>query len=165
MEEKFSILLFFITVADLYFNYYSNDFPEYHNARIYSDILSLICIFTPIFLVLSVCCIGLLLFFHIAEDITIQKCTFCLTLLSVLLVILSAMGSSAIQIYSIYLYFTDDGSTKIQNTIIKYLMWITFINIIIKIFFAFCDCISSVKKNKNENKEEGEKMVELEDQN
>ena len=94
----------------------------------------------------------------------VQKCTFYVTVICVLSVIIFALISSIIQLYSIYIYFAYDGSSKIQNKIIKILMWISFINIIIKIFFAICDFISSLKKPINENNEENEKMVELEEQ-
>ena len=39
-------------------------------------------------------------------------------------------------------------------------MWITFVNIIIKLFFAVCDFISSLK---NKKKEKDEELVELQD--
>ena len=164
MEVKFSILLFIITFADIYFNYYSNEFPEYHKARLYSDFLTLICIFSPVFLVLFICSIGIFLYFQLIDNNMVQKCTFYVTVICVLSVIIFALISSVIQLYSIYIYFAYDGSSKIQNKIIKVLMWISFINIIIKIFFAFCDFISSLKKPINENNEENEKMVELEEQ-
>ena len=52
MEEKFSILLFIISLVDFYYNYYCNDFPEFHKIRLYSDFLSLICIMVQMLLFL-----------------------------------------------------------------------------------------------------------------
>lgn len=158
MEGKFSILLFIITIIDLYFNYKANEFPDYHKARIYSDIFSLLAILFPFILMLFICCNAILLFTECINNNMVEKCTFIMTIFFVLMVIVFAFISSVIQIYSIYLYFEYDGSSKINKIIIKILMWISLISIIIKIFFGICDFISSLK-NKNEKNEE---MIELE---
>ena len=160
MEEKFSFFLFLITIIDLYLNYNNNEFPEYHKTRVYSDILSLLSVLFPLFLIITICCMGCLLFFQWFTNNTAQKCTFILTIIFFLLVIVFAISSVYFQIKSIYIYFKYDGTTKIKNGIIKLLMWITFINIIIKLFFAICDFISSLK---NKKKEKDEELVELQD--
>ena len=159
MEEKFSFILFIITIADLYFNYNTNEFPEYHSLRIKSDILSLLAVLFPIFLVLFICCMGCFLYFQWLNNNIVQKCTGIMTIIFILLIIVFAISSTVIQIYSIYIFFTKDGSSKINKMIIIILMWVTFINILIKLFFAICDFISSLKK---ERKEKEEEMVELE---
>ena len=162
MEEKFSFLLFIITIIDLYLNYYNNEFPDYHKARIFSDIFSLLSIFIPIFLICFICCMGCFLYFHFLNNNIVQTCTFPITFICLLLVIIFSFLSFISQIYSIYIYFAFDGSSKIKHTFIKILMWLTIINICVKIFFSICDFISSLKKNnKKENEEE---MSELENQ-
>ena len=160
MEEKFSFFLFLITIRDLYLNYNNREFPEYHKARVYSDILSLLSVLFPLFLIITICCMGCLLFFQCFTNNTAQKCTFILTIIFFLLVIIFAISSVYYQIKSLYIYFKYDGATKIKSTIIKVLMWITFVNIIIKLFFAVCDFISSLK---NKKKEKDEELVELQD--
>ena len=159
MEEKFSFILFLVTVADLYFNYYTNEFPEYHRLRIKSDILTLLAVLLPIILVLFICCMGCFLYFQWLNNNIVQKCTGIITIIFILLIIICAISSTCIQIYSIYIYFKDDGSTKITKLIIKILMWVSFVNILIKLFFAICDFISSLKQKQKEKEEE---MVELE---
>ena len=161
MEEKFSFILFLITILDLYFNYNSNEFPEYHKARINSDILSLLAVLLPFFLIILVCCMGCFIYFQWFNNHTAQKCTFAITIICILLMIIFSIFSLFIQIYSIYLYFAYDGKNKITKMIVKFLMWCTFINIIIKLFFSICDFISSIKNKKKENEEE---MIELENQ-
>ena len=89
MEEKFSFILFLITIIDLYFNYNSNEFPKYHKARIISDILSLLAVLLPFFLIILVCCMGCFIYFQWFNNDTAQKCTFAITIICILLMILS----------------------------------------------------------------------------
>ena len=161
MEEKFSFILFLITITDLYFNYNNNEFPEYHKTRIISDILSLSAVILPFFLIILICCMGCFIYFQWFNNNTAQKCTFAITIICILLMIIFSILSLFIQVYSIYLYFAYDGKNKISKMVIKLLMWCTFINIIIKLFFSICDFISSIKNKKKETEEE---MVELENQ-
>ena len=161
MEEKFSFLLFIITLLDLYLNYYNNEFPDYHKVRLYSDIFSLLSILVPIFLILFICCMGCFLYFQCLNNNIVQICTFTITIICLLLVIIFSVLSFIFQIYSIYLYFAFDGNLKIKNIIIKVLMYLTLINICAKIFFSICDFISSLKNKKKENEEE---IIELENQ-
>ena len=162
MEEKFSFILFIVTIVDLYFNYYANEFPKYHKVRIYSDLFSLLAVLLPIFLILFICCMGCFLYFQWFNNNIAQKCTAVITIICILLVIIFSISSVVIQIYSIYIYFVEDGNSKINKMIIKLLMWVSFINILIKLFFAICDFISSLKKEKKVKEEE--QMHELEEQ-
>ena len=159
MEEKFSFILFLITILDLYLNYDNNEFPEYHKARIYSDIFSLLTIFLPLLLVVLICCMGCLIYFKLFNNDIAQNCTYFITIIFILSIIIFAIISIFYQMHSIYIYLQYNGSKKITSMIIKLLMWISFINIIIKLFFVICDFISSLK---NKQKQNEEKIFELE---
>ena len=162
MEEKFSFFLFITTILDLYFNYYNTHFPEYRKARIFSDIFSILSVMLPIFLVLFICCMGLCIYFQLANNNIAEKCTYILTILIFLSVIVLSFCSLTMQIYSIYVYMAYDGKNKIKKPIIKLLMWISLINLFIKLFFANCNLISYVKKKKKE--EVDEEAEELQNQ-
>ena len=166
MEEKFSILLFIISLIDFYYNYYCNDFPEFHKIRLYSDFLSLICIMVQMLLFLFVFICGCFLYFKYLNNSIVEKCTTIFSNIILLMVIVFAISSISMQVYSIYLYFKGNGSEKITKIIIKILMWLTLVNTTIKLFFTICDIISSYKKYKkeNENNDESRQSIELEDQ-
>ena len=162
MREIFTLFLFIVTVADFYYNYNEKEFPDFHRARLYSDLISFLSILLPLVMMLVICLNAILLMVQWINNIIAEKCTLVMTFLYVLLTIFFSFTSSIFQIYSIYLYFKYDGSTKITKTIIKILMWITLINVGIQTFYAICDLISLLKKKKKESNEE---MIELEDQN
>ena len=162
MGVIFTIFLFIVTVADFYYNYNEKDFPDYHRARLYSDLISFLSILLPLVMMLVICLNAILLMMKWINNVIAEKCTLVMTFLYVLLTIVFSFVSSIFQIKSIYLYYKYDGATKITKTIIKILMWITLINVGIQTFYAICDLISLSKKKKNEKNEE---MIELEDQN
>ena len=165
MEEKFSFLLFIITLFDIYFNYNIYEFPQYHTARIYSGVFTLSSIFVPFLLVLFICLMGCLLFCQIINNNHMRSCTICFTIISSILVVNLTLGSLIFQIYSIYIYLIKEGSIKIKTRIIKILMTLSLISIFIKLFFAICNLISSIKNNntKNDSSEENTN-TELPDQ-
>jgi hypothetical protein len=78
-----------------------------------------------------------------------------------------SLGSIILQIYSIYIYFVNDGGTKIKSIIIKFLMVLSLISIFIKMFFAVCNLISALKNNsKSDSSENNEETgTELLEQN
>ncbi len=165
MEEKFSFLLFIITLFDIYFNYNIYEFPQYHTARIYSGVFTLSSILVPFLLVLFICLMGCLLFCQIINNNHMRSCTICFTIISSILVVNLTLGSLIFQIYSIYIYLIKEGSIKIKTRIIKILMTLSLISIFIKLFFAICNLISSIKNNntKNDSSEENTN-TELPDQ-
>ena len=94
-----------------------------------------------------------------------QSCTHCLSIISSICVFNVSLGSLIFQIYSVYVYFVNDGGEKIKSRIIKVLMVLSLISIFIKIFFAVCNLISSLKNNSrsdsSENNEEtGTELLE-----
>ena len=94
-----------------------------------------------------------------------QSCTHCLSIISSICVFNVSLGSLILQIYSVYVYFVNDGGEKIKSKIIKVLMVLSLISIFIKIFFAVCNLISSLKNNSrsdsSENNEEtGTELLE-----
>ena len=94
-----------------------------------------------------------------------QSCTHCLSIISSICVFNVSLGSLILQIYSVYVYFVNDGGEKIKSRIIKVLMVLSLISIFIKIFFAVCNLISSLKNNSrsdsSENNEEtGTELLE-----
>ena len=165
MEEKFSFLLFIITLFDIYFNYNIYEFPQYHTARIYSGVFTLSSILVPFLLVLFICLMGCLLFCQIINNNHMRSCTICFTIISSILVVNLTLGSLIFQIYSIYIYLIKEGGIKIKTRIIKILMTLSLISIFIKLFFAICNLISSIKNNntKNDSSEENTN-TELPDQ-
>jgi len=76
-----------------------------------------------------------------------------------------AISSISTQVYSIYIYYKDNGGEKIKKIIIKLFMWLTLVNTTFKLFFAICDIISSYKnyKKENENNDDSRQSIELED--
>ena len=161
MGELFTFFLIIVTIADFYYNYNEKDFPDFHKARLYSDFFSFSSILMPLVMMLVICCNAILLMLQWITNATTEKCTLVMTFFYVLLIIIFSVTSTVCQVYSFYLYFKYDGATKITKTIIKILMWISFINGVMQLFYAICDFISLWKKKKNEQKEE---MVELEEQ-
>ena len=163
MEEKFSFLLFIISILDLYFNYYEKDIPPYHKSRILSDIFTITSILTPFILVIFLFITGCLLYCQLINNVHMHSCTVCFTIISSLLVISLSFGSFIFQIYSIYLYLVNDGHNKIKSRMVKFLMPLCLISIFIKIFFAICNLISSVKnKNKSDSSENNEDLTNTE---
>ncbi len=154
MASKFIYLSTIINFCDIFFNFTVNEFPDYHRARLYSHLFSFITILLPCFLLLFICCMSLKCLGETMSNI----CTACGTLICLLGTVISAILSFIIQVYSIYLYFFYDGSTKIKNIPIKILMWLSFIGICYNLCFSASDFTSSLKKKKNENEEN---MVEL----
>ena len=168
MEEKFSILLFILTILDIYYNYNIKELPQYHRARIYSDIFTILAIIIPFILILFICFLGCLLFCKLMNNDRMHSCTICFTIISSICVVNLSFGSIIFQIYSIYVYFINDGGTKIKSRIIKILMVLSLISIFIKIFFAVCNLISALKNNsKNDSSENNEELTgtELLEQN
>ena len=96
-----------------------------------------------------------------------QSCTHCLSIISSICVFNVSLGSLILQIYSVYVYFVNDGGEKIKSRIIKVLMVLSLISIFIKIFFAVCNLISSLKNNsRNDSSENNEETgTELLEQN
>ena len=156
MEEKFSFLLFIITILDIYFNYNVYEFPQYHNVRIYSGIFVLISLFIPFLLITFICLMGCLFYYKVINNEHIRSCNICFTIISSVLVVNLTFGSIIFQIYSIYLYFFCTGSLKIKSVMIKVFMFISLISIFIKMFFAICNLISSLNNRKNDNSESSE---------
>ena len=157
MEEKFSFLLFIITCFDIYFNYNIYEFPQYHSVRIYSGIFSLSSILIPFLLVIFICFMGCLLFCKLINNNHMHSCTICFTIISCILVVNLSLGSILFQIYSIYLYFMNNGRIKIKSRMIEIMMVVCLVSSFIKIFFAVCNLISSLKnyhKSDSENNEE-----------
>ena len=153
MANIISSLLFVVTILDLYYNFNAKEFPDYHQKRILSDIFNLVTIFLlPIFLVLFICFMGCLS--NSFDNKLIQCCTGMISLFFLILEFIFAISSFLIQAYSIYLYFVYDGSSKIQNPIIKVLMWITFINLVINIILSFFTKKKNENANTNTNEEE-----------
>ena len=113
------IILYFIfltiTIADLYLNYNANDFPEYHEKRVKSNICALILNILSITIIFSTFCGPA-----------------CVCLNCLLVFILSFVGLYY-SIYSFYLYFAYDGSIKIKNKAIRILLWISFVSSIINL--------------------------------
>ena len=154
MEEKFSFLLFLLTILDLYHNYNVYELPQYHRARIYSDIFTISSILFPFVLILFMCFLGCLLFCKLINNDHMHSCTICFTIISSICVVDLSIGSVIFQFYSIYVYFVNDGGVKIKSRIIKFLMVLSLISIFIKIFFAVCNLISSLKNSsKNDSSE------------
>ena len=86
-----------------------------------------------------------------------HSCTICFTIISCILVVNLSLGSILFQIYSIYLYFMNNGSIKIKSRMIEIMMVVCLVSSFIKIFFAVCNLISSLKnyhKSDSENNEE-----------
>ena len=162
MEEKFSFFLFIITVFDIYFNYNIYEFPQYHKARIYSGIFTLSSIFIPFILLIFICFTGCLLYFQLINNDHMRSCTVFITIISSIFVISLSFGSIFYQFYSIYLYFFCGGRSKIKSLMIKLFMAISLMSISIKIFFAICNLISSLKNRKNDSSENNEDTELLE---
>ena len=163
MEEKFSFLLFILAILDIYFNYNIYEFPQYHIARIYSGILTLSSILIPFLMIIFICLSGCLLFCQLINNVHMHSCTICFSIISSILVINLSLGSLIFQIYSIYLFFSKDGNDKIKSKMIKILMPLCLISIFIKLFFAVCNLISSIKNsNKNDNSENNESLTNTE---
>ena len=160
MEEKFSILLFILTILDIYYNYNVYELPQYHKSRIYSGIFTISSILIPFILILFMCFLGCLLFCKFINNDHMHSCTICFTIISSICVVNLSFGSAIFQIYSIYVYLVNDGGTKIKSRIIKILMLLSLISIFIKIFFAVCNLISSLKNSsKSDNSENNEELT------
>ena len=165
MEVKFSILLFILTVFDIIYNYKGKELPQYHKVRLYSDIFTIASIVIPFISILFICFLGCLLLCKLIKNDHMQSCTHCLSIISSICVFNVSLGSLIFQIYSVYVYFVNDGGEKIKSRIIKVLMVLSLISIFIKIFFAVCNLISSLKNNSrsdsSENNEEtGTELLE-----
>ena len=165
MEVKFSILLFILTVFDIIYNYKGKELPQYHKVRLYSDIFTIASIVIPFISILFMCFLGCLLLCKLIKNDHMQSCTHCLSIISSICVFNVSLGSLIFQIYSVYVYFVNDGGEKIKSRIIKVLMVLSLISIFIKIFFAVCNLISSLKNNSrsdsSENNEEtGTELLE-----
>ena len=154
MEEKFSFLLFIISILDIYCNYNVQDIPQYHKARIYSDTFTILSILTPFLLVIFLFITGCLLYCQLINNVHMHSCTVCFTIITSILIINLSLGSLIFQIYSIYIYLIKDGHNKIKSRMIKFLMPLCLISIFIKIFFAVCNLISSIKNNKKSDSSE-----------
>ena len=167
MEEKFSFLLFIITIYDIYFNYNIYEFPQYHKVRIYSGIFTLISIFIPFLLIVFICLMGCLFYCKLINNEHIRSCNVCFTIINSIIVVNLTFGSLIFQIYSIYLYFICNGNIKIKSVMIKVFMFITLISIFIKMFFAICNLISSLNNRKNDNSEssEGTELLKINEVN
>ena len=165
MEEKFSILLFILTILDIYYNYNVKELPQYHKFRIYSDIFTLSAILIPFILILFISFLCCLLYCKLLNNDHMHSCTICFTIISSICVVNLSLGSIILQIYSIYVYFVNDGGEKIKSRIIKVLMVLSLISNFIKIFFAVCNLISALKNSSksdsSENNEEtGTELLE-----
>ena len=165
MEVKFSILLGILTVFDIIYNYKGKEVPQYHQVRFYSDIFTIASIVIPFISILFICFLGCLLLCKLIKNNHMQSCTHCLSIISSICVFNVSLGSLILQIYSVYVYFVNDGGEKIKSKIIKVLMVLSLISIFIKIFFAVCNLISSLKNNSrsdsSENNEEtGTELLE-----
>ena len=165
MEVKFSILLFILTVFDIIYNYKGKELPQYHKVRLYSDIFTIASIVIPFISILFICFLGCLLLCKLIKNNHMHSCTHCLSIISSICVFNVSLGSLIFQIYSVYVYFVNDGGEKIKSRIIKVLMVLSLISIFIKIFFAVCNLISSLKNNSrsdsSENNEEtGTELLE-----
>ena len=165
MEVKFSILLFILTVFDIIYNYKGKELRQYHKVRLYSDIFTIASIVIPFISILFICFLGCLLLCKLIKNNHMQSCTHCLSIISSICVFNVSLGSLILQIYSVYVYFVNDGGEKIKSKIIKVLMVLSLISIFIKIFFAVCNLISSLKNNSrsdsSENNEEtGTELLE-----
>ena len=154
MEEKFSFLLFIISILDIYCNYNVQDIPQYHKARIYSDTFTILSILTPFLLVIFLFITGCLLYCQLINNVHMHSCTVCFTIITSILIINLSLGSLIFQIYSIYIYLIKDGHNKIKSRMIKCLMPLCLISIFIKIFFAVCNLISSIKNNNKSDSSE-----------
>ena len=164
MEEKFSFLLFIIALLDIYFNYNVYEFPQYHRVRIYSGIFTLSSIFIPFLLIIFICLMGCLLFCQLVNNNHMRSCTVCFTIISSICVVNLSLGSLILQVFSIYLYFVSDGSLKIKSRMIKILMVLCLLSIFIKIFFAVCNLVSSLKNSSKSESSEDLTATELQDQ-
>ena len=167
MEEKFSFLLFIIALLDIYYNYNIYEFPQYHRVRIYSGIFALSSIFIPFLLVIFICLMGCLLFCQLVNNNHMRSCTICCTIISSICVLNLSLGSLIFQIFSIYLYFVSNGSIKIKSKMIKISMILCLLSIFIKIFFAICNLVSSLKNSsKSDSSENNEDLTgtELQEQ-
>ena len=154
MEEKFSFLLFIISILDIYCNYNVQDIPQYHKARIYSDTFTILSILTPFLLVIFLFITGCLLYCQLINNVHMHSCTVCFTIITSILIINLSLGSLIFQIYSIYIYLIKDGHNKIKSRMIKFFMPLCLISIEIKIFFAVCNLISSIKNNNKSDSSE-----------
>ena len=163
MEEKFSFLLFIISILDIYCNYNVQDIPQYHKARIYSDTFTILSILTPFLLVIFLFITGCLLYCQLINNVHMHSCTVCFTIITSILIINLSLGSLIFQIYSIYIYLIKDGHNKIKSRMNKFLMPLCLISIFIKIFFAVCNLISSIKNNnKSDSSENTEDLTNTE---
>ena len=165
MEVQFSLLLFILTVFDIIYNYKGKELPQYHKVRLYSDIFTIASIVIPFISILFICFLGCLLLCKLIKNAHMQSCTHCLSIISSICVFNVSLGSLIFQIYSVYVYFVNDGGEKIKSRIIKVLMVLSIISIFIKLFFAVCNLISSLKNNSrsdsSENNEEtGTELLE-----
>ena len=165
MEVQFSLLLGILTVFDIIYNYKEKELPQYHKVRLYSDIFTIASIVIPFISILFICFLGCLLLCKLIKNDHMQSCTHCLSIISSICVFNVSLGSLIFQIYSVYVYFVNDGGEKIKSRIIKVLMVLSLISIFIKIFFAVCNLISSLKNNSrsdsSENNEEtGTELLE-----
>ena len=165
MEVQFSLLLGILTVFDIIYNYKGKELPQYHKVRLYSDIFTIASIVIPFISILFICFLGCLLLCKLIKNVHMQSCTHCLSIISSICVFNVSLGSLILQIYSVYVYFVNDGGEKIKSRIIKVLMVLSIISIFIKIFFAVCNLISSLKNNSrsdsSENNEEtGTELLE-----
>ena len=167
MEEKFSFLLFIIALLDIYYNYNVYEFPQYHRVRIYSGSFALSSIFIPFLLVIFICLMGCLLYCQLVNNNHMRSCTICFTIISSICVLNLSFGSLIFQVFSIYLYFVSNGSIKIKSKMIKILMILCLLSIFIKIFFAICNLVSSLKNSsKSDSSENNEDLTgtELQEQ-
>ena len=165
MEVQFSLLLGILTVFDIIYNYKGKELPQYHKVRLYSDIFTIASIVIPFISILFLCILGGLLLCKLIKNDHMQSCTHCFAIISSICVFNVSLGSLIFQIYSVYVYFVNDGGEKIKSRIIKVLMVLSLISIFIKIFFAVCNLISSLKNNSrsdsSENNEEtGTELLE-----
>ena len=99
---------------------------------------------------------GCLFYCKLINNELIRSCNICFTIISSIIVVNLTFGSIIFQIYSIYLYFASNGNIKIKSVMIKILIFITLISILIKMFFAICNLISSLNNRKNDNSESSE---------
>ena len=165
MEVQFSLLLGILTVFDIIYNCKGKELPQYHKVRLYSDIFTIASIVIPFISILFICFLGCLLLCKLIKNAHMQSCTHCLSIISSICVFNVSLGSLIFQIYSVYVYFVNDGGEKIKSRIIKVLMVLSIISIFIKLFFAVCNLISSLKNNSrsdsSENNEEtGTELLE-----
>ncbi len=160
MANLIPFLLFVVTILDLYYNYDADEFPDYHQKRVLSDIFSLLSIFLPVFLIVFICFMGCLS--NSFDKTIITCCTGLISLLIVFLEIIITLSSLLIQIYSIYIYFAYDGNSKIKKPIIKVLMWITLINLVINAILTIFKKKDNKDSNTNENGDNNnEELVEV----